>query len=115
MKYIVEYNEFGFADFTNNSDGEIDVSYDFGKHEDFKKFLEDNGVLKNYVINFYYETDNNWRYKKWPNYHDDNYDVKDFLDNTNPKHFIENAFEINSTTDKVIWDNLNNMWVRKIK
>jgi hypothetical protein len=90
---------------------------DFEGHEEFKKFLEDNGVLDSFVEEFYKSDNDDWKINYWVGYKEnkDNYTLHDFLDNldkgNNMLDCINYAFDWDVTKEgRMFWYWINKEW-----
>jgi hypothetical protein len=89
---------------------------DFEDHDDFCRFLKDNGIIDEFIKSFY----NNyidWKVRYWVGYiSNDEYNLKKYLDNTEKINYFKNSFKWdNSIKGYVFWYNIALKWSENIK
>jgi hypothetical protein len=105
VKYI------DFSDIDNFED-----NGDFEGFENFKKFLEDNGVLDEFVRNFYNFEDDERKRKYWRGYdgYSGKYTLNDYLTNNKKyreKSYIDDAFDWSYSPEGFdFWNNIDDKW-----
>jgi hypothetical protein len=97
----------------NDIDDTDSIYDDFDNHDKFRNFLEERGILDNFINNFN-NSSKEWRISHWSGYHK-SYTLKEFLDNTLKIIYIYIAFdwyEINEGYD--YWLNIHAEWKRVV-
>ena len=106
MKYLREFIDF------NDIDDIGDYS-EFEGHEDFKKFLDDNNVLDDFIYQFN-NVDRYWRGIRISG-NNNRDDLKYYLDNMDRSYYIANAFSWDESGDDDLWYKLNDKWRELLK
>jgi hypothetical protein len=102
VKYIKLYEEIDFSDIDNL---DMPINIDFEGHEDFYDFLEENGVLDEYISNYYNNKCNT-----------SSISIKKFLDMVDETNYVLNAFGwlCGGSDMSDIWEDLNDKWVELV-
>jgi hypothetical protein len=111
MDYIKDY-----IDFTDIDDLNDPIIVDFIGFEDFRDFLEENGVLDKFVSTFYNYDNETWKKNYWSGYkgNDDNYTLHDFLIRNKKFNYIDDIFRWEDTSDGYdFWYGIRGKWKRK--